>query len=348
MRLTDPIRIGDLVCKLNGHAPMKVMRKVHGETVRVAYLSSLRSGEHKDCGENRTRDTLRRYLEPGTPVMVDGVVAEWVGYMKFRAGMVEVKIHDGTALVDQNSIEIPEAGTMRKEFLACLNGPFMKGDYVIQKAGVKNPVFLVNRTNGNTIWVLDGSGEETAVNQRGWKLYIEKGTPVKVHTEDGWAHGRFETHMFNDPIQCLVMIDGAIMTCHLSDTYLDMEKEKTMPKQDDVLYRLPDDKYGEYMATEKDGRYVMKIQGSGEYKAYSPDDVEEVLPWTFLVAHITGDYANRHYVAPENSVKQNDHVLLTVDSQMVIGRVTAVNTKDRGAAKFTGLLLQTKELEEPK
>jgi len=117
---------------------------------------------------------------------------------------------------------------------------------------------------------------------------------------------------------------------------------KYAQKEDDMneLYEIKlgsETAYGYKLAMNSENKLVMEIKGTGNIVVVSPDDVKEIMPYTITVTSFSGD-AQRSYTIENGKVAVNDIVLhMPKGSKTVgLGIVTALDTKVKGAAQFTG------------
>jgi len=117
---------------------------------------------------------------------------------------------------------------------------------------------------------------------------------------------------------------------------------KYAQKEDDMneLYEIKlgsETAYGYKLAMNSENKLVMEIKGTGNIVVVSPDDVKEIMPYTISVTSFSGD-AQRSYTIENGKVAVNDIVLhMPKGSKTVgLGVVTALDTKVKGAAQFTG------------
>lgn len=115
--------------------------------------------------------------------------------------------------------------------------------------------------------------------------------------------------------------------------------QTTMSKQQ--LFTWTDDNgqhYGTYLATNTSGQYVIEEKQTGNIVTMSPDDVEEVIPWTFSAK---SGSTEKHFTGPD-TIKKGDVLLSPTTSKSWI--VTNVDTKNKTATKFKGLRIVTEEI----
>lgn len=95
--------------------------------------------------------------------------------------------------------------------------------------------------------------------------------------------------------------------------------------------------YGFKLAMNSENKLVMEEKGTGKIMVVSPDSVKEVLPYTISVTSFTGD-AVRSYTIEPGKVAVTDIVLHQPKGAKTfgLGVVTAIDTKVKGAAQFTG------------
>ena len=122
------------------------------------------------------------------------------------------------------------------------------------------------------------------------------------------------------------------------------KEETIMSKQQ--LFTWTDDNgqhYGILLATNSSGLYVIEEKQTGNIVTMSPDEVEEVIPWTFSASF--DGLKEKHFTGPD-TVKKGD-VLLQIDSRSSKSKfwvVTDVNTKNKIATKFVGRRVVTEEI----
>lgn len=102
--------------------------------------------------------------------------------------------------------------------------------------------------------------------------------------------------------------------------------------------------YGTYLATNSANQLIVEEKGTGAILTFDKDQLEEVLPYTFAVKIGKNE---THYVGKPGCVQKGDVVMLSMaDTEYSIGRVTAVDTKNKNArAKFNGVKLVTQAIE---
>ena len=95
--------------------------------------------------------------------------------------------------------------------------------------------------------------------------------------------------------------------------------------------------YGYKLAMNSENKLVMEIKGTGKIVVVNPDDVKEIMPYTITVTSFSGD-AQRNYTIEKGKVALNDIVLHMPKGAKTVGLgvVTALDTKVKGAAQFTG------------
>lgn len=90
-------------------------------------------------------------------------------------------------------------------------------------------------------------------------------------------------------------------------------------------------KFGTYLATNSQGHLVLEIKGTGEVRAFSPDDVAEVKPYTIQLKFAStgaNSRSQQHFRCKPGSVERGD-VLLFSDGAMAV--VTKIDTKSESA-----------------
>lgn len=88
-------------------------------------------------------------------------------------------------------------------------------------------------------------------------------------------------------------------------------------------------KFGTYLATNSVGHLVLEIKGTGEVRAFSPEDVSEVKPYTVALKFVGASSRNpTHYRSKPGALERGDMVIF-VDGAIAI--VTKIDTKQEGA-----------------
>ena len=113
-----------------------------------------------------------------------------------------------------------------------------------------------------------------------------------------------------------------------------MSKEQLFTWTDKEGYRC----YGIYLATNSSGQYVIEEKQTGNIVTMYPDQVEEVIPWTFSARNASTE---KHFTGPD-TIKKGDGLLQTSTSKFWI--VTDVDTKNKTATKFVGRRFVTEEI----
>ncbi len=124
------------------------------------------------------------------------------------------------------------------------------------------------------------------------------------------------------------------------------QTEEIFEMKDKLFKTIKDNRFGIGLAVDSDGKYVLKMQDSGNFEAFAEVDLKRVMPYTFDVEFVTGASArnNRYsYRGREGQVEVND--LLILEDSFSIARVVAVNTESESATKtFVGRKLVTETL----
>lgn len=129
------------------------------------------------------------------------------------------------------------------------------------------------------------------------------------------------------------------ITWKYADQFYDnLEKQKENKMNE--LYEIKigtETAYGYKLAMNSENKLVMEIKGNGNIVVVNPDDVKEIMPYTISVTSFSGDAA-RSYTIESGKVAVNDIVLHTPKGSKTVGLgiVTALDTKVKGAAQFTG------------
>ena len=99
--------------------------------------------------------------------------------------------------------------------------------------------------------------------------------------------------------------------------------------------------YGTYLATNSSGQYVLEVKKTGNIVTMHPDQVEEVIPWTFSAKNGSTE---EHFTGPD-TIKKGDSLIQILTSQTPrVWFVTDVDTKNRTATKFVGRRFITEEI----
>ena len=95
--------------------------------------------------------------------------------------------------------------------------------------------------------------------------------------------------------------------------------------------------YGYKLAMNSENKLVMELKGTGDVVVVAQDDVKEIMPYTITVTSFSGDAA-RSYTIESGKVAVNDLVLHQPKGSKTfgLGVVSAIDTKVKGAAQFTG------------
>lgn len=105
-------------------------------------------------------------------------------------------------------------------------------------------------------------------------------------------------------------------------------KEKPMSKP---LFQTPDGEFGTLLTTNSLGQFVVEIKGTGAVKVYDEAALTEIMPYTIEVRFDRGP--TEHFEVKTGQWQVDDVIL----DGFNIGRVTAVDTKSRGAPKRRNL-----------
>lgn len=115
-----------------------------------------------------------------------------------------------------------------------------------------------------------------------------------------------------------------------------------------TLYSFKDDEgntlFGTHVGTNSQNLLILEVKGRDDYVIKSPNELEEVLPYTFSV-EIAGKEI--HFIGTPDKVKKGDFLLQksAPNGSFQIAQVKAVDTKNKGArSKFKGLKLVTEEV----
>jgi hypothetical protein len=100
------------------------------------------------------------------------------------------------------------------------------------------------------------------------------------------------------------------------------------------LYQVKDQElYGVHIATNSEGKIVLEMKGTNEVKAYSKDQLEEVMPYTVGVKFSVGGQ-NYHFETDKGSVSVGDLIVRMDGSyEGSFGEVVSVDTKSKQATK---------------
>lgn len=96
-----------------------------------------------------------------------------------------------------------------------------------------------------------------------------------------------------------------------------------------------DDKefYGNYLATNSDGKFVMEEKGTGEIHVVDKKDVEEVIPHTVDVKFVGNGKTKYSYFAEKGKWNKGDLLVINAASGVALVTVQAVDTKSTSATK---------------
>ena len=101
--------------------------------------------------------------------------------------------------------------------------------------------------------------------------------------------------------------------------------------------------YGILLATNSSGLYVIEEEQTGNIVTMSPDEVEEVIPWTFSAKN---GNTEKHFTGPD-TIKKGDSLIQILTSQTQTPKVwfvTDVDTKNKTATKFVGRRIVTERI----
>ena len=153
--------------------------------------------------------------------------------------------------------------------------------------------------------------------------------PIEVTQIDGnYIHGRYvnsgkpvwDYHNYFQPYE-----DNTIMSKEQLFTWTDPHGQY----------------YGTYLATNSSGQYVLEVKKTGNIVTMHPDQVEEVVPWTFSAKNGSTE---EHFTGPD-TIKKGDSLIQILTSQTPrVWFVTDVDTKNRTATKFVGRRIVTEEI----
>lgn len=120
-----------------------------------------------------------------------------------------------------------------------------------------------------------------------------------------------------------------------------VKEEKTM-KVD--LYRVIETgRFGDHIATDTNGDYVLKMQDTGAYEGHDVSKLKRVIPYTFEV-QFSGSGKRYAYRGKEGQVEVGDVLLLDNETNS-LAVVTAVNTESDAATKtFVGRKVLTERI----
>lgn len=109
------------------------------------------------------------------------------------------------------------------------------------------------------------------------------------------------------------------------------QEEKTMAKK--LFKVINTEDFGTYLATTANGEIVLEFKDT--VKAYSPDKLEEVLPYTVRVRPFGASCGKDYQVSKEVGLQVNDVLLITALTQPDFGIVEAVDTKKMNSPELT-------------
>jgi hypothetical protein len=136
---------------------------------------------------------------------------------------------------------------------------------------------------------------------------------------------------------------------YVSYEYYVPDEDKNMKDYDmkDKLFKtLTDNRFGTGLAIDSDGKYVLKMQDTGNFESFDEVTLKRVMPYTFDVEFLTGNSnrQNRYSYRGREGQVVVGNILLLNDSTS-IARVVAVNTESESATKtFDGVKLLTEAL----
>jgi hypothetical protein len=113
-----------------------------------------------------------------------------------------------------------------------------------------------------------------------------------------------------------------------------------------TLYKFKDksgaEVFGRHIGTDGSNNYVLEVVGGGGIVVLPPNEVEEVIPWTFSVK-INGK--ETHFMGQPGNIKKGDFLLYNCNGTPVLCTVTGVDTKCKTAReKFKGLRMVTEDI----
>jgi hypothetical protein len=113
-----------------------------------------------------------------------------------------------------------------------------------------------------------------------------------------------------------------------------------------TLYKFKDESgtevFGSHIGTDGSNNYVLEVRGGGGIVVLPPNEVEEVIPWTFSVK-INGK--ETHFMGQPGNIKKGDFLLYNCNGTPVLCTVTGVDTKCKTAReKFRGLRMVTEAI----
>lgn len=124
------------------------------------------------------------------------------------------------------------------------------------------------------------------------------------------------------------------------------KKEKKVMTQ--KLYQTKEEnpRYGTFLIKNSIGQIILELRGTNEVKAFDTSDIEEVVPFTFMVKNANNQMQGRPYTCHYEGVSGQvavDDVLLSNSGNIYV--VTAVDTKNpEPKGQFSGRRLVTEKL----
>lgn len=140
----------------------------------------------------------------------------------------------------------------------------------------------------------------------------------------------------------------------LKHTQINIDLSKSMSKQTEgndmstieekTLYATTKEKkqrYGTFLIKNTQGQIVLEMKGEGgNVEAFDEDAIEEVIPFT---VEIEGQHGSIHFEVAKSKLKVDDYVMCPSFGPNIY-RVSAVDTKHKGARKFEGAKLNTTKI----
>lgn len=97
-----------------------------------------------------------------------------------------------------------------------------------------------------------------------------------------------------------------------------------------TLFKTPDNQYGTLLARDSAGNMVLELKGSvPKVQAYTPDQLEEVRPYTILVQAVGDARSEFHMEADKGSVEEGDLVFLPKHNTLI--KIVKLDTKSKSA-----------------
>lgn len=119
-------------------------------------------------------------------------------------------------------------------------------------------------------------------------------------------------------------------------------EEKSAPSMK-TLYSFTDEsgntEFGIHVGTNSQNLFILEVRGVDGYVVKDPNELEEVLPYTFSVA-VNGK--ETHYIGEPGRVNEGDWLIMDSGSSYSIAQVKAIDTKFKKAKeKFKGRRILT-------